>query len=563
MTSDPGVATANDADPPAKRPAAYALFVAAGIFLSRISGLVRGGVLSYFLGTSAAMSAFQAALRIPNFLQNLLGEGVLSASMIPVYSRLLAEKDHRNAGRVAGTVASLLALVVAVIVVAGVLFAPLLVGLLAPGFEGETRALTIRIVRILFPGIGLLVISAWCLAVLNSHRRFFVPYVAPVLWNLAIIGALLIFGWGESADRLAVIAAWGTVAGAVLQLGIQVPFVVRSAPHIRFGVAAALEPVRQVFRNFVPVVISRGVVQVSAFIDEIFASFLGTAAMGAIGYAYMIYLLPVSLFGMSVSAAELPQMSSVVGSREEIYAQLRRRLAAGLRQITFFVVPSLVAFITIGNVLVAALYQRGRFDDDSTRYVWYILAGYALGLVPVTLARLYSSTFYAMNDTRTPLVFALIRVVLTAIGGYLLAFPLRPYLVAFLTGPLGLDIPAVGGGVVALGAVGLALASGIVGWLEFGLLRRALQRRIGAIPPALGFQAKIWVAAVSGALAALASLTFGGRALVTALLPPALRFIGEAGVAVIVFGLVYAAVTWLTGIDEMKSLARRFLRRTR
>ncbi|HVR43050.1 MAG TPA: murein biosynthesis integral membrane protein MurJ [Thermoanaerobaculia bacterium] len=550
MTSDP--TRAGPAPPAAPPSRGHAVLVAAGIFLSRIAGLVRQGVLSYFLGTSGAMSAFTAAMRIPNFLQNLLGEGVLSASLIPVYSKLLAQKDEQTAGRVAGTVASFLALITAAIVTLGVLFAPLLVDLLAPGYEGEIRELTILLVRILFPGIGLLVLSAWCLAVLNSHRQFFIPYAAPVLWNAAIIAALLTFAPGEGGGRVAVIAGWGVVAGAVLQLGIQVPFVLRRAVPIRLGIARRLEPVRQVVRNFVPVVFGRGVVQVSAFVDEIFASYLGPAALGAIGYAYTIYLLPFSLFGMSVSAAELPEMSSAVGTEEEVRRRLRERLGAGLRQISFFVVPSVVAFLAIGDVLVAALYQRGRFGAESTRYVWYIVIGYAVGLLAGTLSRLYSSAFYALNDTRTPLKFAVVRVALAAGLGWALAFPLRPALVRLISDGLGAPIPDVAAATLGLGAVGLSFASGAVSWVELGLLRGAMRRRIGPLPASGSFQLRLWGAAIAAGGAGLALGRIALPAYAAALHP-----ISAAIVVAGAFGVVYLALCAALRVPEVRAITRR------
>src|SRR4029077_14651752 len=164
-----------------------AMLVATGIILSRIAGLVRERTLAHYLGTLPAADAFRAALRIPNFLQNLFGEGVLSASFIPVYSRLLASSDERDANHVASVVGSLLALLTYVLVILGILCTPLLIDVIAPGFTGETRQLTIRLVQILFPGVGALVMSAWCLGILNSHGRFFLSYSAPVLWNLFIL----------------------------------------------------------------------------------------------------------------------------------------------------------------------------------------------------------------------------------------------------------------------------------------------------------------------------------------------------------------------------------------
>jgi len=182
--------------------------VAAGILLSRIVGLVRQRVLAHFLATSDAADAFAAAFRIPNFLQNLFGEGALSASFIPVYASLLAREDREEAGRVAGAIGSVLALAMAVLVLVGVLATPLLIDAIAPGFEGEKRLLAIRLVRILFPGAALLVLSAWCLGVLNSHRKFFLSYAAPVIWNVAIIAALVAAGSRVGQYQLAVVAAW-------------------------------------------------------------------------------------------------------------------------------------------------------------------------------------------------------------------------------------------------------------------------------------------------------------------------------------------------------------------
>src|SRR5688572_8968374 len=187
----PGVpvhrATAN---PMRTRPAAL---VAAGILLSRIVGLVRERVFGFYFGVTDEADAFRAAFRIPNLLQNLFGEGVLSASFIPVYKTLVSRDDREESTRVAGAVFSILALVVSALVLLGVLAAPWLVDLIAAGFPAEKRELTVTLVRVLFPGAGLLVLSAWCLGVLNSHDRFFLSYVSPVVWNVAMIAALVWF----------------------------------------------------------------------------------------------------------------------------------------------------------------------------------------------------------------------------------------------------------------------------------------------------------------------------------------------------------------------------------
>src|SRR5262252_3157964 len=372
-----------------------AFLVAAGILLSRIAGLVRLRVFSHYFGLrSDAADAFNAAFRIPNFLQNLFGEGALSASFIPIYASLLGRGEKAEADQVAGTVGAILALVVAVLVLAGLVATPLLIGVLAPGFVGEKRALTIQIVRILFPGAGLLVLSAWCLGVLNSHRRFLLSYAAPIMWNAAMIATMIIYGRAALPD-LALKLAWGSVAGSALQFGVQLPVVLRIAPDLKLIFDTASEHVRTVVRNFVPVFISRGVVQVSAYIDSLIASLLPTGAVVGLTNAQLLYTLPVSLFGISVSAAELPAMARTLGTDPAGANKLQQRLNSGLRQIAFFVVPSAMAFIALGDVVAAALLQTGRFSHSDALYVWGILAGSGVGLLASTLGRLYSSTYYA------------------------------------------------------------------------------------------------------------------------------------------------------------------------
>jgi putative peptidoglycan lipid II flippase len=448
--------------------------------------LVRNRVFAHYLGTSDAADAFNAAFKIPNFLQNLFGEGVLSASFIPVYAQLLGREERDDARRVAGAVFSLLALVTALLVLAGVLLTPLLIDVIAPGFHGEKRDITITLVRILFPGAGLLVLSAWCLGVLNSHGRFFLSYAAPVLWNLTIILTLIWFGRSAGGYRLAEIVAWGSVAGSALQFAIQLPPVLRLLHGLELGLGRKLNSVRTIVRNFGPVFIGRGVVQISAYVDTVLASLLPTGAVAALSYAQVLYTLPVSLFGMSVSAAELPAMSSVGGEEKERAAALRGRLDRGLRQIAFFVVPSAVAFLALGDVVAAAVFQSGAFTRGTTVYVWGILAGSAVGLLASTMGRLYASTYYALHDTRTPLRFAMIRVALTVVLGYLFAIP--------LPGILGID--------QRWGVAGLTASAGLAGWVEFLLLRRTLNTRIGRTGIPRAFMIKLWVSAVAAAAAA-------------------------------------------------------------
>jgi len=460
-----------------------AVAVSAGILLSRLIGLVRERVFAHYFGNSDAADAFRGAFRIPNFLQTLFGEGVLSASFIPVYARLRAEERHEEATQLAEAIFAILFLIASLVTLAGVFAAPWLIDAIVPGFHGETRLLTIRLVQILFPGAALLVISAWCLGILNSHRKFFLSYSAPVIWNVAIITALLWKGGRVTESRLAIVISFASVIGSGLQFAVQVPTVMRFLRPLNLKLRLGSEHVHTVVRNFFPVFVSRGVVQISAYVDSLLASYLPTGAVSALAYAQTLNSLPVSLFGMAISASELPTMSSALGTHEEIGTVLRQRLESGLKNISFFVVPSAVAFVVLGDVIVATIYRGGNFTGHDVTFVWSVLAGSGVGLLATTSGRLYSSAFYALRDTRTPLNFAIIRVALTVVLGYFFALPL-PRL-------LGIDH--------RWGVAGLTLSAGMAGWVEFALLRRALQARIGEVVASVARVARLWVGALISA----------------------------------------------------------------
>ena len=526
--------------PARKGPAA--LLVAAGILLSRIAGLIRQRVLGYYLATSPAADAYTAALRIPNFLQNLLGEGVLSASFIPVYAALRGGGEEGKARQVAGAVAGLLTLLTGALALIGVAATPWLLDLIAPGFDGDTRALAIVLVRIFFPGISLLVLSAFCIGVLNSHHRFFLSYAAPVVWSAAIIAALILGAHagppGETERdqaRIAVWAAWGAVAGGALQLLVQLPSVLGLlGKGTRLSLGRGDPEVAEVVRNFFPVVAGRGVVQLSAYVDMLIASWMPIGTVAAFGYAQTIYLLPVSLFGMAVSAAALPSMSADADVREKLHAQTEE----GLRTIAFPVVPTVAAFLVLGDVICAALFQTGKFSASDVQYVWWFLIGSTVGLLAATLARLYSSAFYALRDTRTPLRYATVRVLLTAALGVFSALWL----------PRLLHVNP------RYGALGLTGSAGVAGWIEFALLRRGVGSRIGACHLPKGLLPRLWASAIAAAAVGFA---------VKLALPP-LHPILRAVVVLGLFGATYLGSTRALGVAEASqalSRARGLLRR--
>ena len=532
--------------------------VAAGIALSRLSGLLRESLLRSVLALGPAADAFAAALRIPNLLQNLLGEGSLSASFIPVYSRLLGEGRDDEAGRVAGAVAGLLAALAGGLVVVSILAARPLAILLAPGFEGRRLDLTVDLLRITTGGLGLLVLSAWCLGVLNSHGRFFLPYVAPVLWNAAQVMILAVAAFGDWSPRGAAIAlAWGLVAGGALQFGVQAVAVWRLAPDLRPSFGRGNAAVADVRRRFGPAVLGRGVLQLSGYLDLVLASLLVTGAVAGLLSAQMLYALPVALFATSVAVAELPEMSRLASA-----SGLADRALAARRRTAFFVAFCTVAYLVLGESIVGALFGWGAFDADDTRAVALVLAAYSLGLPAVASSRIFQNTLYAVGDTSGPARIAAARVGLAAVVGIALMFPLDRVAAhggALLTldgvgwfGPLNAGI-RTGSPDPHLGAVGLALGSACAAWLELALLSRRCRRSVDG---------------TSGPTAVMSRLAPAtGAAVVVALgvrwATDGLPAIAAAPIGLAVAGCTYVLVASATGVDEADLVIGPLRRRLR
>lgn len=558
LPPDPNTPPEPPPDPSAPPPRAgagrFARLVAAGIFLSRVSGLLREAFFAHYFGNTLFSDAFRAALRIPNILQNLLGEGTLSASFIPVYAELLEKGRREEAGRVAAAVFALLAMLAGFISLLGIFFAPAMVDVVAFGFEGERRQLAVQATRIIFPMTGILVLSAWALGILNSHRRFFLAYVAPVLWNAAMIATMVLFGRRLSLANLVMAVSWGALVGGALQFLVQLPRVLRLEPNLRFSWATLRGPlVATIVANALPVLLGRGVVQLSAYVDVMLASKLSVGALSAMTYAMTLYLLPISLFGMSVAAAELPELSRQRGQAAEV---LRQRVNAGLRQIAVFVVPSTVGYLVLGDVVISTVLQTGKFSAGDTIWVWIVLGGFTLGLMASTGTRLFSSTYYALHDTKTPAWIAFVRVILTGALGYALMIPFERHL-------------RVAGH--PMGALGLTLGAGIAAWVEWSLLRRGLRGRIGKVGAGLGTLGRMFAAALIAAAVARG---------IAWLVPPPERLFSGLGVggstavrllfrlargALVLgpFGAIYFLLAWAFGVPEAEGVVGRVVRRLR
>jgi putative peptidoglycan lipid II flippase len=525
------------------------LLIGAGIFSSRIVGLVRERVVATYFGAGPYADVFSAGLRMPNVLQNLLGEGTLSASFIPAYSELLGQGRTAEAGRVAGAMFAFLLAVAAAIALLGVVLAPLLVSVFTPGFEGERRQLMITLVRILFPMTGVLVLSAWALGILNSHRQFFIPYFAPVLWNVAIIAALVGFGTRLESGGLLIAAGWGALLGGLLQFGIQLPWVLRLDREIRLNTGRNEPAFKRAIANAGPAILGRGVVQLSGYVDLLLASLLAVGAVSRLRYAQTLYVLPISLFAMSVAAAELPALSQ---ERSTALEALRARASAAARRAAFYVVPSCVAFVLLGDVFVAAIYRAGEFTAADVTLVWLILIAYSLGLVASTSTRIYQSAFFALRDTKSPARAATLRVLTAAAVGAIVMLQLEAVRVFGIT----LDFGVLRGARVQglqLGAMGLALGASVGAWLEWWLLHRRLASTIGTVGAGAGQLAAMFGAAVLA----------GGAGYGVKLLLEPLQPVLAAAVIAAVFGLVYLIAARLFEVSEAQVFSDSLLRRLR
>lgn len=540
--------------------------VALGIFSSRILGLIREASLGFFFGAGPHADVFRTALRGPNVLQNLLGEQTLSVSFIPVYSRMLEEGREEEAGRFAGAVFGLLLALAAGLALTGILLARPIVALLAPGFLGDAARvaagtagvdrfpLAVAAVRFIFPMTGLLVLSAWAMGVLNSHRRFFLPYFAPVVWNAAIIAALWIVGgqWSEqfrgggaristsALDQILIAACAGALVGGLLQFAVQIPLVTRVLKGFRPSLSTRVPGVRSALRAFTPLAAGRGVVQLSSYLDIVLASLLAAGAPAVLGYAQTLYILPVSLFGMSVAAAELPELARRSTPAEGL--KMLPRVDAGLRQTAFLTLPTFLGYLLFGFLLVASLYRRGSFQEVDNWIVYMVLCGYTLGLPATNASRQLNNVFYSLGKTGIPARIAVARVSLSVGLGIPLMLWLDRYAVAQVVGLERVERQ------LYLGALGLALGAGVASWFELWRLRRALRSELPGLEIPWGRFGGLLFAALVAAVPAFILWRY---------FPPLLRvprgmvWILEAVVVLTVYGTSYLAVSRKLGISEL------------
>lgn len=461
--------------------------------LSRISGFVRDMVLARLIGSSLAADAFFVAFRIPNFMRRIFGEGAFSQAFVPVFAEYHTKAEHRAMREFVDYVAGVLGLALVIVTVIGIVAAPLLIWVLAPGFAADAAKydLTVQMLRIMFPYLLFISLVAMAAGVLNTLGRFGVPAFTPVLLNLCLIGAALL--WAPHAAQPVVALAWGVFIAGVAQLLFQVPSLwrLRLLPRPRLGLRHA--GVRRVFGLMVPAVFGVSVAQINLLINTILASFLVTGSVSWLYYSDRLMEFPLGVFGVALATVILPNLSKK--HQRASHQSFSHTLDWALRWAWLVGLPATAGLIVLAGPMVVTLFNYGVFNAHDVAMTRHSLIAFSVGLLGFLLIKVLATGFYARQDMKTPVRIGV--VALFANIGFSLAL------------------------VFGLAHTGLALATSLAAFVNAGLLYRGL-RRSGSYTPLSGWP---WLLArtllASGAMGAL--LWWGAGDLDAWLAAPALE----------------------------------------
>jgi len=388
-----------------------------GTLLSRILGFFRDMVIAHFFGAGMAADAFFVAFRIPNLWRRLVGEGSLTISFIPVYTEYLHQRSEEEIREVTHAAFTLMGLVLLLITLLGILFSPVLIQIIAPGFVRipEKFQLTITLNQIIFPYLFFMGLFALCMGILNSYRHFFAPAIAPIFLNISII--LSVFLFYHSFQKPVMTLAVGVLAGGVIQLLFQIPFLWQKGITFRFNFNFGHPAIKRIGALMVPGLIGTAVYQINVFIDTIFASFLPGGSVSYLFFADRLLEFPLGIFAIAIGMASLPSLSGLAsqGRMEE----LKNTLSFTFRLTSFISIPAMVGLIGLKTPIINLLFQRGLFDYSATVMTAKALLCYSVGLWAIAGVRTLVPAFYSLQDTWTPLKIGLIclgtNVVLNAI----------------------------------------------------------------------------------------------------------------------------------------------------
>ncbi|AJD47061.1 Virulence factor MVIN-like protein [Isoalcanivorax pacificus W11-5] len=429
---------------------ASTLVVSSMTLLSRVLGLVRDVVLARLLGVSAGTDAFFVAFRIPNFLRRLFAEGAFNQAFVPVLSEyktrgsLAASKLLVD--RVAGTLGSVLIMVTVI----GVVGAPVLISVFAPGFGDDPtqRALAVEMLRLTFPYIFFISLTAFAGSILNTWGRFAVPAFTPVLLNLCLIAAALFLAPLFAEQRMAVALAWGVLAAGMVQLLFQLPFLARLGLMPRPRMAWQDPGVKKIMALMAPALFGVSVSQINLLLDTVLASLLETGSVTWLYYSDRLVELPLGVFAIAIGTVILPSLSKTHAA--DAPQQFSRTLDWGLRLILIVGFPAALALAVISEPLLASLFLYGEFSVLDVNQASLSLRAYAFGVVAFMLIKVLAPGFFARQDTRTPVKIGIIALVANMAFNLMLVWHLRH--------------------------MGLALATALSAWLNAGLLWYGLRK---------------------------------------------------------------------------------------
>lgn len=425
------------------------------VFISRIFGLMRDIVMTKYFGTTNVADAFRVAFQIPNFLRLLFGEGALSAAFIPIYNDIGIKKGRSAQISFALNILSLLTLFLVILSLLGIILAPILVRIIAPGLDEGTTQLTIKLTRVLFPYLFLIGLSSTMISILNSHDRFFLPGLSSAFLNIGMILSLMIYIWvtdGTITDRI-YFWSYGVLLGGMMQVIINLPLIRQVGYRIRINLNHKGEALQAVWQRLIPGAIGIAVRQINLIADMILASLLATGSIAALGYGNRLMQFPLGIFGVAAGVAVLPLFSRLAALQE--WQKFKESLRFSAISISFIMLPVTAYIAGMGKDIIRLLFLRGEFDYNSLQMTNSALVFYSLGIIFFSLNRLLIPAFYANKDTRTPVKVSIVIVFLNIV--------LNLILMQFLEHS------------------GLALATSVSAAVQFIILKDLFNKRIGRI----------------------------------------------------------------------------------
>ena len=386
--------------------------VSVAVFASRILGLVREQVFAVFFGAGYAIDAFVVAFRIPNLLRDLFAEGALSTAFVTVFTDYDQRLGPGRTWRLANNVLICLTLLVGGLVLLGMIISPELVGLMAPdfGLVPGKQGLTTLMTRIMFPFLLLVSLAAVAMGTLNSKGKFFLPALASSFFNLGTIvcGLALALAAPRLGWHPIVGMAWGTLIGGGLQLAVQLPLLWRVGFKPQWALDLKDEGLRRIMRLMLPAVVGLSAIQINIFINTFYASSCAQGSISWLNYAYRLFHLPMGLFGVALMVATQPVVSRHAASRD--LAAFKEACRSSLTLAVLVTLPAASGLIFLAQPIIALIYQHGRFTAPDTQQTAAALGLYALGLLPFAAVKIMVPAFYALDDTRVPVIASFLTV---------------------------------------------------------------------------------------------------------------------------------------------------------